>query len=164
MSHACCKPTLRAAARFPPAWGQPSPALHSRARTSLPHRRARRDVASTSIFPRQENKTEETVKLHLYASSTGTERERRGAIANVLAEDGSNDELAHGNRLREGPQDLWELPCASSPPTCSSATKQKKIKRSEGGAGVRGHAIAHLPPAKCPPCISAAFPGSAWPH
>lgn len=81
----------------------------------------------------------------------GTERERCGAIANVLAKDGSNDELARGNGLREGPQDLGELLWISSPPTCSTATKQKKIKCSEGSAGVRGHAIARLPPAKCPP-------------
>lgn len=107
--------SLRAAVRFPPAWGQPSPLLAPGPGRAYPTEGLR----ETSILPRQENKTEETVKLHLYASSAGTERERRGAIANVLGKDGANDELARGNRL-------LELPCASSPPTCSTATKQKK--------------------------------------
>lgn len=111
----------------------------------LPYTRAQRDAASASISARQEKKTEETVKLHLYVSSTGTEQKRPGAIAKVPAKDGSNDKLAHGSRLREGSQDLWELPCTSSPPTASTASKQKKIKCSAGGAGVSGHAHLLLP-------------------
>lgn len=115
MNHACCKaPCELLRASLLPGDSRPPLLAPGRGRAYPTE-----GLRETSILPRQENKTEETVKLHLYASSAGTERERRGAIANVLAKDGANDELARGNRL-------LELPCASSPPTRSTATKQKK--------------------------------------
>jgi len=94
-----------------------------------------------------EKETEETVKLHPYASSTGTEQTRPSATAKILAKDGSNTKPAH-ERVPRTSGSCRAHPVLQHPALLLLKRKKNPVLGRRCGASGQAHLLLpQMPPA-----------------